>query len=64
MACTWLAILATSASLASGQPAAISSVLDVASVRLHKATNVEEGGNGSWLQTSGGGVTMRNAKLV
>ena len=60
----WLALLATSASLASGQPMPVSPAFDAASVRIHRAGSVEEGGNGPWIQTSPGGVTMRNAKLL
>jgi uncharacterized protein (TIGR03435 family) len=59
-----LALLAACASLASGQPPAVSPVFDAASVRIHKTGSVEEAGNGPWVQTSPGGVTMRNAKLV
>jgi uncharacterized protein (TIGR03435 family) len=60
----WLALLATSASLASGQSTAVSPSFDTASVRIHKAGSVEEGRNGPWIQTSPGGVTIRNVKLL
>jgi uncharacterized protein (TIGR03435 family) len=60
----WLALLAISASLASGQPAAVSPAFDAASVKIHAAGAAEEGGNGPWIQTSPGSVTMRNAKLL
>jgi uncharacterized protein (TIGR03435 family) len=56
----WFAALALSVSLAaSGQPA-----FDAASVKIHTAGSAEEPRNGPWVQTSPGGVTMRNAKLV
>ena len=61
---TWLASLATYASLASGQPTPASPSFDAASVRIHKGGTVEERGSGPWIQTSPGGVTMRNAKLL
>ena len=60
----WLAMLATSASLASGQPSQVLPAFVAASVRMHKTESVEEVRNGPWVQTSPGGVTMRNAKLL
>jgi uncharacterized protein (TIGR03435 family) len=60
----WLALLATSASVASGQPTPVLPAFDAASVRIHKAESAEEVRNGPWIQTSPGGVTMRNAKLL
>src|SRR5262245_2354664 len=60
----WLALLATSASLAPGQPMLALPTFDTASVRIHKAESIEEVRNGPWIQPSPGGVTMRNAKLL
>jgi uncharacterized protein (TIGR03435 family) len=59
-----LLLLGAFAGLALAQSPAGSPVFDAASVRIHKAGGPEEGGPGSWVQTSPGGVTMRNAKLV
>ncbi len=56
-----------SASLGRTQVAAAtdaSKVFDAASVRIHKAVATDDPRPGPWLQTSPGGVTIRNAKLL
>ena len=59
-----LLALAISTLLAFGQPGAAPPAFEVASVRIHKAASAEEPGNGRWMQTSPGGLTIRNAKLL
>ena len=43
------------------QTQAMAPAFDAASVQVHKAGDAEEPRNGPWIQTSPGGVTMRNA---
>jgi uncharacterized protein (TIGR03435 family) len=53
------AALAVSVSALVAQPG-----FDAVSVKMHTAGSAEEPRNGPWVQTSPGGVTMRNARLV
>jgi uncharacterized protein (TIGR03435 family) len=46
------------------QTQAMAPAFDAASIQVHKAGGGEEPRNGPWIQTSPGGITMRNAKLV
>src|SRR5258705_203012 len=59
------AFAVAASSVASGQPAgAAPAAFDAASVRIRVAGGTEAPRNGPWIQTSPGGVTMRNAKLL